>query len=121
MKILLFIDDNEFENFYAKIKTKYYSANKKFINYFEKSFLINRPFNDGQWNYSNYLQNDNDTKKYFFINNVSESINRTINGFFKYTKKNFIVFENCIKKIIDIYEKHDDYIEKDISITRILA
>ena len=27
MKLLLFIDDNEFENFYAKIKNKYYDAN----------------------------------------------------------------------------------------------
>ena len=35
--------------------------------------------------------------------------------------KNFLVFENCIKKIIDIYENHKDYIEKDISITRIMA
>ena len=48
MKILLFIDDNELENFYSKIKNKYYDANKKFFKYFEKTFLINRPFKDRQ-------------------------------------------------------------------------
>ena len=36
-------------------------------------------------------------------------------------KLNFIFFENCFKIIIDIYDNHCDYIEKDISITRVLA
>ena len=41
----MFIDDNKFENFYTKIKNKYYTVNNKFINYFEKTFLINMVLN----------------------------------------------------------------------------
>ena len=82
MKILLFIDEDKINEFLRKIKSKYYVSNKRFLDYFEKTFIKKMPFNDKQWNYSNYLNNDNDIIKYFFTNNASESINKTINGFF---------------------------------------
>ena len=66
---------------------------------------------DRQLNYSNYLKNDNDIRKYFFTNNVAESINRTINSFFKNSRKMFLNFQECIMHIISLYENHNDYIE----------
>ena len=57
----------------------------------------------------------------FFKNNVCESLNRTLNGFYKYSKKNFYSFYLYILKIIEHYENHIDYIEKDVSITRVMS
>lgn len=51
---------------------------------------------------------------------MCESLNRTINSFNKFSKKNFYNFAICINKIIALYESHHDYIEKNISITRVL-
>ena len=51
MKILLFIDSEEIEDFYGKIKNKYRSSFKKFFNYFDKVYMKSKPFNDKQWNY----------------------------------------------------------------------
>ena len=64
---LLFIDEDEFDYFLGKIKNKHYSGYKKFIDYLEKIFIKSRSFNDRQCNYSNYLRNDNKTKKYFLL------------------------------------------------------
>ena len=121
MKLLLFIEDDKIDEFIELIKDKYYSAYKKFIDYFEKTYMINKPFKDRQWNYYNYISNEDDTRNYFFTNNVCESLNRTINSFFKYSRKTFYNFELCIKKIIEFYDNHNDYIEKNISITRVLS
>ena len=121
MKLLLFIDSDKIEDFFEIIKNKYYEGFKRFIDYFEKTYMHNNPFNDRQWNYSNFLKNEEDTKKYFYTNNVCESLNRTINSFFKYSRKTFYNFESCIKKIIELYDDHNDYIEKNISITRVFA
>lgn len=60
-----------------------------------------------------------DTRKYFFTNNACESLNRTINSFIKFSRKTFYNFERCIKKIINLYDEHNDYIEKNISITSV--
>ena len=121
MKILLFIDNDKIEYFFDLIKNKYYGGYKRFIDYFEKTYMHNIPFNNRQWNYSNFLKNEDDTRKYFFTNNVCESLNRTINSFYKYSKKTFYNFELCIKKIIELYDDHKDYVEKNISITIVFA
>ena len=68
--------------------------------------MKNKPLNDLQRHYYNFLKNENDSNVYFFINNVCESLNRTINSFSKYSRKNFLYFELCIKKIIEHYENH---------------
>ena len=80
-----------------------------------------RPYSDRQWNYFNFLKNNDDSNLFFFTNDVCESLNRTINSFYKFSRKTFMNFSLCIKKIISYYENHIDYIEKNISITRILA
>ena len=103
MKLLLFIDNENIDEFFEMIKDKYYDSNKSFIDYFEKNYMINSPYNDRQWNYFNYLRNDYNND-YFFTNNVCESLNRTINSFYKYSRKTFNSFELCIKKIIDHYD-----------------
>ena len=121
MKILLFIDPDEIDGFFKKIKNKYHNGNAKFFTYFEKTYLNNNPFKDRQWNYNNFISNEEDSRKYFFTNNVSESLNRTLNSFYNISKKNFNNFQQCIKKIILLYENHQDYIAKDISITRVLS
>ena len=70
--------------FFKKIKNKSYTSNKTFLDYFE-TFIKKRAFNDRKWNYHGYLHNDNDINKYYFNNNMIESINRT-----KFTKKIFV-------------------------------
>ena len=121
MKLLLFIDSDKIEDFFEIIKNKYYEGFKRFIDYFEKTYMHNNPFNDRQWNYSNFLKNEEDNRKYCYTNNVCESLNSTINSFLKYSKKTFYNFELCIKKIIELYDDHKDYVEKNISITRVLS
>ena len=74
--------------------------------------MKNKPLNEWQWNYYNFLKNENDSNIFFFTNNVCESLNRTINSFYKYSRKTFLCFELCIKKIIAHYENHFDYNEK---------
>ena len=80
-----------------------------------------RPYSDRQSNYFNFLKNNDGSNLYFFTNNVCESLNRTINSFYKFSQKTFMNFSLCIKKIISHYENHIDYIEKNISFTRILS
>jgi len=121
IKLLLFIDENKITEFYNKIKNKYYSSNKNFFKYFENVFFKMKPYKDKQWNYSNFINDNEEIRHYFFTNNICESLNRTIKSFFKYSDKSFFNFEICLRKIIDIYNNHLDYIEKDIPITRVLA
>ena len=121
MKILLFIDSDKIDSFFTLIKNKYYNTNKKFFIYFEKYYMENKIIKDRQWNYYNFLKSENDINRYFFTNNVCESLNRTLNGFYKYSKKTFYSFQLTLEKLIDHYDNHIDYIEKNVSITRILA
>ena len=93
---------------------KYQNSNKNFFRYFK---LIK----NNEWNYFNYLKSDKHSNYYFYTNNVCESLNRTLNSFYKYSKKNFYSFELVIKKIIELYENHSEYLEKNISTTRVLA
>ena len=81
--------------------------------------MENKLIKDRQWNYFNFLKSENDINRYFFTNNVCESLNRTLNGFYKYSKKNFYFFQLTIEKLIEHYDNHIDYIEKNVSITRI--
>ena len=120
-KLLIFIDSDKIVEFFNKIKEEYYNNHKKFIDYFEKQYFKNSPFKDKQWNYSNYLKSDEDTQKYFYSNNVAESLNRTLKSFYKYSNRNFYNFQICINKIIELYETHNDYIKRNISITRVFA
>lgn len=92
MKILLFIDNAKIDGFFELIKNKYYDSNKKFFDCFEKNYMENRPYNDKQWNYFNFLKNNEDTHLYFFTNNGCESLNRTINSFYKFSRKTFMNF-----------------------------
>ena len=99
----------------------YHNGNYKFFSYFEKTYLKNKPFNNKQWNYNNFISNEEDSRKYFFTNNASESINRSLNSFYNISKKNFNNFQQCIKKIISLYDNHQDYFEKEISFKRVLS
>ena len=121
IKLLLFIDTDQIDTFYNLIKHKYENSNKNFFRYFERYILKNKLIKNNEWNYFNYLKSDKDSNYYFYTNNVCESLNRTINGFYKYSKKTFHSFEIVIKKIIELYENHNEYIEKNISTTRVFA
>lgn len=46
MKILLFINSEKIDKFFELIKKKYYEGFKRFIDYFEKTYMNNNPFND---------------------------------------------------------------------------
>ena len=46
MKVLCFIDKDKINSFFAKIKSKYENVNTKFFSYFNKTYLLNAPFND---------------------------------------------------------------------------
>ena len=121
MKILIFIDNEKIEHFFELIKRQYYKNNKKFLDYFEKQYFKTGLFKDNNWNFSSFLKGEEDTQLYFYTNNVAETLNRTINNFYKNSRKTFYNFQNCINKIIELYDNHTDYIEKNISITRVLA
>ena len=54
MKILCFVDSTKMDELFKKIKNKYSHINKNFFDYFEKNYLIKKPFNDKNWNYSNF-------------------------------------------------------------------
>ena len=102
MKILIFIDNEKIEQFFELIKRQYYKNNKKFLDYFEKQYLKTGLFKDKNWNYSSFLKGEEDTQLYFYTNNVAETLNRTINNFYKNSRKTFYNFQNCINKIINI-------------------
>jgi len=121
IKILLFIDYDQIDYYYNLIKNRYYKNNEKFFKYFDRTYLKNKPFSDRQWNYSKYINTNEDISKYFFTNNIVERLNRTLNNIYKNTNRSFLFFAKAINKIIDIYNNHSEYIEKGISITRVLA
>ena len=102
MKILIFIDNEKIEEFFELIKSQYYKNYKKFLDYFEKQYLKTGLFSDKNWNYSSFLKGEEDIQLYFFTNNVAETLNRTINNFYKNSRKTFYNFQNCINKIIKI-------------------
>ena len=54
---------------------------KIFLDYFEKQYFKNKTFSDKQWNYSNILNNNDNPQKYFYTNNISESLKRILNSF----------------------------------------
>ena len=103
MKILFFIDNDKIDEFFELIKNKYYDSNKKFLDYFEKNYMEKRPYSDRKWNYFNFLKNNDDSNLYFFNKNVCESLNLTINIFYKFWRKTFMNYSLCIKKIISHY------------------
>ena len=85
IKILLVIDTDEIDEFYNLIRDKYDNSNKNFFRYFQRYIFNNKLIKNNEWNYFNYLKSDKD-------NNVYESLNRTLNGFYKYSKKIFFFF-----------------------------
>ena len=90
MKILLFIPQTDIINYFELIREKYCSVFPKFIKYFYKNFFIAFPMNKLIWNYyyyANLFYNDN--QLLFFTNNVVESCNRSLNGFYIGGIKNF--------------------------------
>ena len=121
IKLLLFIDNEKVDDFFQMIKNKYYNSNENFFKYFENNYMNNHILKNREWNYFNFIKNESDINKYFFTNNVCESLNRTLNSFYKYSKKNFYNFQLSFQKLIEHYEHHIDYIEKNVSITRILS
>ena len=78
MKLLLFIDSETIDNYFVLIKAKYYNSNKKFFYYFEKYFMKDKFIKNRQWNYYNFLNNENDAINYFYTNNVCESLNNNL-------------------------------------------
>ena len=117
MKILLFIDNDKVDDYFKMIKDKYFYSNKNFFKYFENNYMKNKILKNREWNYYNFIKKETDINKYFFTNNVCKSLNRTLNGFYKYSKKNFYNFQITIQKLIDHYDHHINYIEKNVSIT----
>ncbi len=75
---------------------------KHFFNYFEKYIMKNKLLKNKECNYYNYLKSEKDSNKYFYAYNFWESLNRTLNSFYKYSKKNFYSFDLCIKKLIEL-------------------
>ena len=101
IKLLLFIDNEKVDDFFQMIKNKYYNSNENFFKYFENNYMNNHILKNREWNYFNFIKNESDINKYFFTNNVCESLNRTLNSFYKYSKKNFYNFQLSIQKLIE--------------------
>ena len=72
MKLLYFVNTNEIDNFYNKIKKKYEDNFKKFFNYFENTYLYKGIFSDRNWNYYNYsITLDNNYTFFLLITSVN--------------------------------------------------
>ena len=78
IKLLCFVYTVEKDNFYNKIKKKYIDNFKKIFKYFENAYLYKGIFSDRSSNYYNYSINFDNNYRFFFTNNLCESINRTL-------------------------------------------
>ena len=118
IKILCFVDNTKIDELFEKIKDKYYHINKNFFDYFIKTFLKNSPFNDRNWNYSNFYKKIDNKDLFFFTNNVAESMNRMFNSHVISNRKSFYSFRKCILETLDYFKNKEEYIEKGSQITR---
>ena len=122
MKILLFLKRENVLKFYQMISDKYISLFPKFFKYFNNYYLKKYPFKYMDWNYDihNNLYPIN-IDHYFFTNNVCESINRTLNKYYKGACKSLLAFENAILKLIQLYTDRNKYEDYNFSYSRAIA
>ena len=72
--------------FFKEIKKKYYSSKyKKFLEYFNSTWLGNR-YPKKIWNYKDLLSEEGVLKKFHFTYNITENINRYLNYELKMSK-----------------------------------
>ena len=120
MKLLEFVPLSVLDTFYNLIKSKFKNDNKKFFEYFDKYYMGNRKFKRELWNYNNTILSNSNREIVFYANNICESFNRTLNKKYIGYCKTMYNFKMCIYDILQIYEKHSQYKDKQISITRAL-
>ena len=121
IRLLCFIDHEKINNFYKDIKDKYRSKFPKYFKYFDINYMNENARFKKIWNYNDIFMNNMDKHILFYTNNICESMNRTLNMKFIGGCKTFFNFKNCIKDIIDMYEKNNKvYQEINGSITRAL-
>ena len=84
----------------------------------KKNYLIKRPFNDKNWNYSNFYKKNDNKDLFFFTNNVAESMNRIFNSHVISNRKSFYSFRKCILETLDYFKNKEEYGEKGNQITR---
>ena len=120
IKYLFFINNEKLEYFYSKIKKKFNNNFKKFIKYFDNTYMFRGLFSDRNWNYYNYSINTNSTDYYFFTNNICESNNKILNSKFIGYCNSYYSFFKAIKNLIDYYKTKEEYKDKYLCITRAL-
>ena len=122
IKLLLFVNKDDIEDFFIEIKKVYFSTFKKFIKYFYKNFFIRYPFNNKQWNYNVAINNNIFDIDYLFLtNNIVESTNRTLNINYIGSCKSFNNFEYSIHELFNIFKNKKPYVVPNMSTTRALA
>ena len=114
----------QLEDFFDLISTKYKDKYKEFLDYFHKTYIKNKKkesiFNPNNWNYNTLIVNNINNNILFFINNITESFNRTLNKKYIGFTKTMYNFKNAIIDTITLYTMHDTYKEKKLSLARAL-
>ena len=72
------------------------------------------------WNFSQVISNNINNDLIFYTNNIVESFNSVLNKKFVGFCKTLYNYKNSLIDVISIYEIKNKYIEKKISITRVL-
>ena len=124
IKLLAFIPLDLINGFFNLIEEKYKNNNKKFFEYFHKTYLNKKNkqsiFNPNNWNYNTQIVNSMNNNILFYTNNITESFNRTLNKKYIGFCKTMYNFKNAILDTIILYTMHNTYQEKKLSITRSL-
>ena len=69
MKLLLFINKDDIEQFFLSIKDKFHNTFIKFIKCLYKIYFIRYPFNNKQWNYNTAINFNAYDLEYLFLTN----------------------------------------------------
>ena len=72
------------------------------------------------WNYNNTILSNSNREIVFYTNNICEFFNRTLNKKYIGYCKTMYNFKMCIYDILQIYETHSQYKDKQISTPRAL-
>ena len=110
-KLLFFLKRNYLKEFLDKIKEKYKRDFSFFLTKIEKTYFNSKPFDDLSLNYNSPLINSLDNNIVFYTSNICESYIRTLNLRFVGSCKSILIFERCIKEIIEIYKNRNIYQE----------
>ena len=111
LKALCFLQLNQVENFFKKIKTKFNARGrlfKKYLSeYFELTWLRGKPFCKELWNYSNGIsrQDNSISQKLFLCNNVVESCNSLIASLLPHGSR--VSGDKCFEILLAVNEKYN--------------